>query len=60
GLCLSWSLSFKFYLITVLILLIYEFGLSVLLFKINTLSHKIFMALLWAIAINIVYVFIQI
>ncbi|WP_210619982.1 ABC transporter permease [Mammaliicoccus lentus] len=60
GLCLSWSLSFKFYLITFLILLIYEFGLSILLFKINTLSHKIFMALLWAIAINILYVFIQI
>ncbi|MBO3061737.1 ABC transporter permease [Mammaliicoccus fleurettii] len=60
SLILSWSLSILFYVTTLFILIAYEFGLSILLFKINTLSHKLFMAIMWSIAISCLYLYIQI
>ncbi|MGK9044486.1 ABC transporter permease [Mammaliicoccus vitulinus] len=57
---LAWSLSMIFYITTVIVLIIYELGLSILLFKINTLSHKLFMAIIWSIAMSCLYLYTQI
>nr|WP_263314928.1 ABC transporter permease [Mammaliicoccus sp. Marseille-Q6498] len=60
GMILSWSLSAVFYITTLFTLFIYEIGMSILLFKVNTMSHKLFMSIIWSIAISIVYIFLQI
>ncbi|WP_016911826.1 ABC transporter permease [Mammaliicoccus vitulinus] len=60
NLILAWSLSMIFYITTVIVLIIYELGLSILLFKINTLSHKLFMAIIWSIAMSCLYLYTQI
>lgn len=41
------------------IVLFYEAGIALLLFKINVLSHRIFMAIIYTVAIGIIYLWIQ-
>ena len=53
------QLSVTFYLTTLLVIIIYELGISWLLFTINTLSHRLFMALIYAIAITLIYIYLQ-
>lgn len=60
SLLLSWSLSIVFYLVLLITLCIYESILSIFLFKINTLSHKLFMSIIWSIAISCLYLYIQV
>lgn len=60
GLILSWSLSWVFYVTTFIMILVYEIGICTLLFKINTVSHRLFMAIIWSLAISILYLFLQI
>ena len=50
-------LSILFYLKT--LILFYEAGIALLLFKINVLSHRIFMAIIYTVAIGIIYLWIQ-
>ncbi|SLD25545.1 Uncharacterised protein [Mycobacteroides abscessus subsp. massiliense] len=52
-------LSILFYLKTLIIVLFYEAGIALLLFKINVLSHRIFMAIIYTVAIGIIYLWIQ-
>ncbi|MDU3979888.1 MAG: ABC transporter permease, partial [Staphylococcus epidermidis] len=52
-------LSILFYLKTLIIVLFYETGIALLLFKINVLSHRIFMAIIYTVAIGIIYLWIQ-
>ncbi|TGQ07485.1 ABC transporter permease, partial [Mesorhizobium sp. M00.F.Ca.ET.217.01.1.1] len=37
-----------------------EAGVAYLLFKINTLSHRLFMTFIYALVMSVIYVFIQI
>ena len=48
-------LSILFYLKTLIIVLFYETGIALLLFKINVLSHRIFMAIIYTVAIGIIF-----
>ncbi|MGC9646366.1 hypothetical protein ACO2FN_02450 [Staphylococcus epidermidis] len=52
-------LSILFYLKTLIIVLFYGAGIALLLFKINVLSHRIFMAIIYTVAIGIIYLWIQ-
>lgn len=52
-------LSILFYLKTLIIVLFYEAGIALLLFKINVLSHRIFMVIIYTVAIGIIYLWIQ-
>ncbi|MEJ7477522.1 ABC transporter permease, partial [Staphylococcus saprophyticus] len=52
-------LSIFFYLKSLIILVIYELGIALLLFKINVLSHRIFMAIVYAIVMSVIYLWIQ-
>lgn len=54
------GLNVNFYIFLLLTLTIYEIGLSTILFKVHTISHKLFMSLLWSLVISIAYLFIQI
>lgn len=53
------QLSITFYLATLFVIIIYELGISWLLFTINTLSHRLFMALIYALAITLIYIYLQ-
>ena len=52
-------LSIWFYLKSIIILVVYEFGMALLLFKVNVLSHRLFMAIVYAIILSVVYIWIQ-
>lgn len=49
------QMSFKFYLICFIFTVIYEFVLSVLLFKVDTVSHRLFMAVTFTLCLIILY-----
>lgn len=53
------QLSFIFYLRSFLIIIIFECGIAWLLFKVNTLSHRLFMSLIYGVTIAIIYIFLQ-
>ncbi|MDG0843848.1 ABC transporter permease [Staphylococcus equorum] len=53
------NLSVMFYLKSLLVFLIYELGVAWLLFKVNTLSHRLFMTLIYALVMSLIYIFIQ-
>lgn len=53
------QLSLIFYLRSLLIIIIFECGIAWLLFKVNTLSHRLFMALIYGVMIAIIYIFLQ-
>lgn len=57
---MSWHLSWQFYIVTLIIVVIYELGMSLLLLKVQTISHRLFMAMMWAIAVSCFYLFLQI
>ncbi|MBA1353651.1 ABC transporter permease [Staphylococcus cohnii] len=54
------SLSWIFYLKSLFIIVLFEAGVAYLLFKINTLSHRLFMTFIYALVMSVIYVFIQI
>ncbi|MBN6204504.1 ABC transporter permease, partial [Staphylococcus saprophyticus] len=53
------QLSFTFFAKSLVIIIVYELGVSWLLFKINTLSHRLFMAVIFALLMAVLYIFIQ-
>lgn len=53
------NLSIIFYLKSLVLIVIYEFGLAWLLFKVNTFSHRLFMILIYALVMSTIYIFIQ-
>lgn len=53
------NLSLMFYVKSLWVILIYELGVSWLLFKVNTLSHRLFMTLIYALVMGLIYIFIQ-
>ncbi|MDG0823370.1 MAG: ABC transporter permease [Staphylococcus equorum] len=53
------SLSLMFYVKSLWVILIYELGVAWLLFKVNTLSHRLFMTLIYALVMGLIYIFIQ-
>lgn len=53
------NLSIIFYLKSLVLIVIYEFGLAWLLFKVNTFSHRLFMTLIYALVMSMIYIFIQ-
>lgn len=53
-------LNLTFYLRSLCIIIIFESGITWLLFKINMLSHRLFMALIFGITVAIIYIFLQI
>ncbi|PTF10102.1 ABC transporter [Staphylococcus equorum] len=53
------NLSLIFYVKSLLVILIYELGVAWLLFKVNTLSHRLFMTLIYALVMSLIYIFIQ-
>lgn len=55
---LSEPLTLLFYIKTILLLLIYELGIALILFRVNTLSHRLFMTLIYSLSIGILYVVI--
>ncbi|MDU4601586.1 MAG: ABC transporter permease, partial [Staphylococcus warneri] len=42
-----------------IILVVYEFGMALLLFKVNVLSHRLFMAIVYAMVVSVIYIWIQ-
>ncbi|MDW4050707.1 hypothetical protein QI228_09270 [Staphylococcus saprophyticus] len=52
-------LSIWFYLKSIIILVVYEFGMALLLFKVNVLSHRLFMAIVYAMVLSVIYIWIQ-
>ena len=52
-------LSLFFYAKSFAVIFIYEWGIASLLFKVNTLSHRLFMAIVWSIVIAILFISIQ-
>lgn len=52
-------LSIWFYLKSIIILVVYEFGMALLLFKVNVLSHRLFMAIVYAFVLSVIYIWIQ-
>ncbi|MDN6722419.1 MAG: ABC transporter permease, partial [Staphylococcus equorum] len=52
------SLSLMFYVKSLWVILIYELGVAWLLFKVNTLSHRLFMTLIYALVMGLIYIFI--
>lgn len=59
ALMMQQQLSIIFYLRSLLIIIIFECGIAWLLFKVNTLSHRLFMALIYGVMIAIIYIFLQ-
>ena len=55
SLYLSQPLSLIFYLKSLLLILIYEIGIVFILFHIQTISHRLFMTFIYALAMGIVY-----
>lgn len=53
------NLSLMFYVKSLWVILIYELGVAWLLFKVNTLSHRLFMTLIYALVMGLIYIFIQ-
>lgn len=49
------QMSMKFYIICLIFTLIYEYVLSVLLFKVNTTSHRLFMTVTFTVALIALY-----
>ncbi|MDG5287765.1 ABC transporter permease [Staphylococcus aureus] len=58
SLYLSQPLSLIFYLKSLLLILIYEIGIVFILFHIQTISHRLFMTFIYALAMGIVYLII--
>ncbi|HCZ0181490.1 TPA: ABC transporter permease [Staphylococcus aureus] len=58
SLYLSQALSLIFYLKSLLLILIYEIGIVFILFHIQTISHRLFMTFIYALAMGIVYLII--
>lgn len=58
SLSLSQPLSLIFYLKSLLLILIYEIGIVFILFHIQTISHRLFMTFIYALAMGIVYLII--
>ncbi|NGG02737.1 ABC transporter permease [Staphylococcus aureus] len=54
----SQPLSLIFYLKSLLLILIYEIGIVFILFHIQTISHRLFMTFIYALAMGIVYLII--
>ncbi|WP_435373833.1 ABC transporter permease [Staphylococcus nepalensis] len=54
------SLSWGFYSKSFLIILLFEAGVTYLLFKVNTLSHRLFLTLIYGLVISFIYIVIQI
>ncbi|MCG3399276.1 ABC transporter permease [Staphylococcus massiliensis] len=55
----QFNVSIWFYVISFGMILIYEFGLSVLIFIVRTLSHRIFMAFVYACIVGLIWLMIQ-
>ena len=54
------SLTWIFYLKSLFIIVLFEAGVAFLLFKINTLSHRLFMTFIYALVMSVIYILIQI
>src|SRR5699024_4409999 len=54
------SITLIFYFKLLFIIVLFEAGVAFLLFKINTLSHRLFMTFIYALVMSVIYILIQI
>ena len=54
------TLHWTYYVMTGVMIALFEWGVAALLFKVNTLSHRLFMTLIYAAAVTALYIIIQI